>query len=117
MGNAALSGCVPAALPHRRTRPSRSPHSSFLPSSPLPSPRFALKYDTEGYGCDLTRKLWKAGHEIALHTADHVRLDMPIDAEKECECLLGGGAGARAGVRGCSCGGSGGRDAPGACLA
>lgn len=44
--------------------------------------RFGIKYDTVPY-CGLVRELHADGHEIALHTRDHVRLDMPIDAAKK----------------------------------
>lgn len=57
----------------------------------LPPIRFTIKYDTEPY-CNLVKQLWRDGHEIALHTRDHVRLDPPINAEKEGE-RSGGGAG------------------------
>jgi hypothetical protein len=46
--------------------------------------RFAIKKDTEPY-CALVKDLWTKGHEIALHTHDHVRLDPPIDEEKKSE--------------------------------
>jgi peptidoglycan/xylan/chitin deacetylase (PgdA/CDA1 family) len=49
-----------------------------------PSRRFAIKKDTEPY-CALVMDLWTKGHEIALHTYDHVRLDPPIDEEKKSE--------------------------------
>ena len=49
-----------------------------------PSRRFAIKKDTEPY-CALVKDLWTKGHEIALHTYDHVRLDPPIDEEKKSE--------------------------------
>lgn len=31
------------------------------------------------------KQLWEQGHEIALHTRDHIRLDPPIDADKKGE--------------------------------
>ena len=37
--------------------------------------------------CDLVKELWQAGHEIALHTRDHIRLDPPIDANKTDQIL------------------------------
>lgn len=48
----------------------------------IPLTWFTIKYDTEPY-CNLVKQLWRDGHEIALHTRDHVRLDPPINAEKE----------------------------------
>lgn len=63
---------------------------------PMPPIRFTIKYDTEPY-CNLVKQLWRDGHEIALHTRDHVRLDPPIDAEKEGERSGGGQAVARRG--------------------
>jgi hypothetical protein len=47
---------------------------------PIPLTWFVIKYGTEPY-CDLVSELWEGGHEIALHTRDHVRLDEPIDQE------------------------------------
>lgn len=47
--------------------------------------RFTIKLDTEPH-CNLVKQLWRDGHEIALHTRDHVRLDPPMNDEKEGEC-------------------------------
>lgn len=43
------------------------------------------------------KQLWREGHEIALHTRDHVRLDPPINAEKE------GEQSSRKGIGGLTC--------------
>jgi hypothetical protein len=49
--------------------------------------RFTIKYGTEPY-CDLVQQLWSSGHEIALHTRDHIYLYPPIDANKTCELMF-----------------------------
>lgn len=48
----------------------------------IPLTWFTIRYDTEPY-CSLVKQLWKQGHEIALHTRDHIRLDPPIDSDKK----------------------------------
>ncbi|EFN54066.1 hypothetical protein CHLNCDRAFT_136163 [Chlorella variabilis] len=48
----------------------------------IPLTWFTIKYGTEP-NCNLVKQLWREGHEIALHTRDHVRLDAPLTNEQK----------------------------------